>query len=74
MSLTPSEVASLTKSLSNWEFAEYACAAFVTVGCLGEYIADFTNWFTGGIKERKDRLAKRSTLLLIVALSLAARV
>jgi hypothetical protein len=70
MTLTPSEVASLTKALSRWEIGEYACAGLVTIGCLGEYIADFTNWFTDGIKEQKERLAKRSTLLLIAALSL----
>jgi len=70
MSLTPSEVASLTNALAYWEAAEYVCAALVTIGCIGEYAADFTNWFTGGIKERKERLAKRSTLLLISALSL----
>jgi hypothetical protein len=36
---------------------------------MGEYIASFKPWFTGGDKERKERLEKRSTLLLIVALS-----
>jgi hypothetical protein len=69
MTLTPSEVASLTKTLSRWELAEYICAGLVTVGCIGEYCADFTNWLTGGVHERKERLAKCSTLLLIVALS-----
>ena len=70
MTPTASDVASLSKSVSRWEIAEYVCAAFVTIACAGEYVADFTNWFTGGMKERKERLAKRSTLLLIVALSL----
>lgn len=70
MSLTPSEVASLTSALSWWERAEYICAALVTLGCLGEYIAEFTDWFTGGTKQHKERLAKRSTLLLIGALAL----
>jgi len=42
----------------------------VTIACAEKYVAEFKNWFTCGIKERKDRLAKRSTLLLIVALSL----
>ena len=70
MTLTASDVTSLSESLSRWEIGEYICAAFVTIACAGEYVADFTNWFTGGIRERKERLAKRSTLLLIVALSL----
>jgi hypothetical protein len=70
MNLTASDVASLSESLSRWEIGEYICAGFVTIACAGEYVAEFTNWFTGGIKERKERLAKRSTLLLIVALSL----
>src|ERR1700676_5634941 len=70
MILTASDAASLSKSVSRWEIGEYICAGLVTIACAGEYGADFKNWFTSGIKERKDRLAKRSTLLLIVALSL----
>jgi hypothetical protein len=57
-------------SLSGWEVGQYICAAFVIVACAGKYIADFTNWFTCGVKDSKGRLAKGSTLLLIVALSL----
>jgi len=70
MILTPSDVASLTRALSYWEYGEYACAVLVTIGCLGEYVSEFTDWFTAGIKERKERLARRSTLLLIGALAL----
>lgn len=70
MTLTPADVASLTSALSYWETAEYVFGGLVAVGCLGEYVAEFTNWFTGGIKERKDRLSKRSTLLLIASLAL----
>src|SRR6266480_6874845 len=70
MSLNAPDVTSLSKALSCWEYAEYIFATLVAVACAGEYVSEFTNWFTGGIKERKDRLAKRSTLLLIVALSL----
>jgi len=68
MSLTASVVASLSRSLTGWERAEYVCAGFVALACAGEYIADFTRWFTGGAKEKKEKLAKGSTLLLIVAL------
>jgi len=70
MTLTALDVGSLSTSLSRWEVGEYICAGLVTIACAGEYVAEFKNWFTDGIKERKDRLAKRSTLLLIVALSL----
>jgi len=70
MTLTVSDVASLSKSLSRWEFAEYACAVLVTTACAGEYVAEFTNGFTGGIEERKERLGKRSTLLLVFSLAL----
>jgi hypothetical protein len=70
MTLISSDVASLTKSLSRWEVAEYICAGFVTIACFGEYVADFTDWFTGGIEEHKKRLAKISTLVLVAALSL----
>lgn len=70
MIFTTSDVSSLTVSLSRWEWAEYVSCALVAIGCGGEYIASFTNRFTGGVKEKKDRLAKRSTLLLISALAL----
>jgi len=69
MTLTPSDVASLTSTLSFWEYAEYISGGFVALACVGEYIASFKPWFTGGDKERKDRLEKRSTLLLIIALA-----
>ncbi len=70
MALTPSDVASLTSALSYWEAAEYCFGALVAVACLGEYAADFTDWFTYDLEERKRRLAKRSTLLLIASLAL----
>ena len=70
MILTASDVSSLGRALSRWEVAEYVFAGLVTVACAGEYLADFKDWFTGGDKAKKDRLAKRSTLLLIAALAL----
>src|SRR5581483_467543 len=70
MILTPLEIDSISKSLDWWERAEYIFALLVTVACAGEYIADFTNWLTAGLEERKRKLAKRSTLLLISALAL----
>jgi hypothetical protein len=56
--------------MSHWELAEYISCGLVTTACFGEFIADFTDWFTGGAKEKKERLAKLSTLLLIASLAL----
>jgi len=70
MILTPPEVASLSESLSFWENGEYISEALVALACIGEYVASFTTWFTKGDKDRQHRLEKRSTLLLISALSL----
>jgi hypothetical protein len=70
MIFTAPDVSSLAVSLEDWEWAEYASCALVALACTGEYIAEFTDCWTGGIKELKDRLARRSTLLLISALAL----
>jgi hypothetical protein len=69
MILTASDVASLARSLSRWEWAEYIFCGLVTVGCLGEYVAEFTDWLTKGKEERKEPLVKGFTILLILALS-----
>lgn len=69
MIFTEPDVASLSKALWWWELGEYIACGLVAVGCVGEAIAEFTNWLTRGIKENKDRLAKGSTLLLISALA-----
>jgi hypothetical protein len=76
MTLTASDVASLTATMGYWEDTEYFCAFLVAVACFGEYVADFTKWWErngiwsrlGPIEERKEHLAKLSTLVLIVAL------
>lgn len=69
MTPPPSDVASITHGLSRWELAEYISCGLVTIACFGEFIAEFTNWFTGGSGEKKDRLARLSTLLLVVSLA-----
>jgi hypothetical protein len=70
MTLTAFEVSSLADALTKWEYAEYFFASLVTLACLGEFIAEFTNWFTRGVEHRKKRLEKVSTLLLVGALAL----
>ena len=55
MTLMASDVLSLAKSLSRWEYAEYVFAGLVTIACAGEYVADFTDWFTGGAEEEAIR-------------------
>jgi hypothetical protein len=77
MTLTTSEVVSLTTVIDRWEYAEYVCTALVAIACFGEYIADFTEWWKrnrfwkwfGPIEQRKDGVEKFSTLVLIAALA-----
>lgn len=70
MTFTASEVSSLTRSMERWELAEYIFAGLVTLGCFGEFVGEFTDWFTNGEDARKHVLKKLSTLLLIAALAL----
>jgi hypothetical protein len=64
-----SDASSLAQSLSRWELAEYISCAFVALACAGEGVAEFTNWLTNGIEDRKKKLAKLSTLVLIASLA-----
>jgi hypothetical protein len=53
---------STAQSLTLWEYAEYVSGALVALGCIGEYIADFTKRYEGEAnKGAKDRISKRST-------------
>jgi hypothetical protein len=70
VTFTATDVESLSTALSRWEIGEYVFATLVTVACAGEYVAEFTDWLTDGIEERKKRLSKRSTLLLVASLAL----
>ena len=68
--LASPDISSLSNSLSRWETAEYVYAGLVALACAGEYVADFTTWFTAGREERRKQLAKISTLVLIASLAL----
>ena len=51
--------------LSFWEFIEYSSEASVAVGCVGEYIAEYTRWRT---EEQRHALGRRSLLILILGI------
>lgn len=70
MTFTTPDVLSLSKKLWWWELGEYVSCGLVALGCAGEYIAEFTNWLTGGNEERQHHFRKSSTLLLVSALAL----
>jgi hypothetical protein len=59
----------LSQSLHRWEVAEYASEAFVILACIGELVADFGEQWLG--EERKKHVERRSTILLVAALSVA---
>jgi hypothetical protein len=65
------DIPSLDAILTRWEFGEYASAAIVIAGVVGEFLADFTN--ICGVREfrgRRDRVGKISTLILLAGLAL----
>jgi hypothetical protein len=69
MILTASDIDSLARSLSRWDWGEYISEAFVIIACAGELVADLeVSWLT---KERKKHLQRRSTILLVAALSVS---
>jgi hypothetical protein len=65
MFVTNPTVATLDGLLSWWEGVEYVAEAFVIVGCVGEFGAEFT---TIGTAESRHRLSRLSLLILITAL------
>lgn len=69
MILTAFDIDSLSRSLSRWEWGEYISEAFVIIACAGELVADLeVSWLT---EERKKHLQRRSTILLVAALSVS---
>lgn len=65
---TGSDITSLDGLLSWWEYAEYVAEAFVILGCVGEFTAEFTKIRT---EVWRHQLAKISLLVLIAALVFA---
>jgi hypothetical protein len=63
------EILSPDMILARWEYGEYASAFIVILGVVGEFLAEFTNvWGVRDSRDRRDRLGKKSTLILIVGL------
>lgn len=65
------DIPSLDAILTRWEYGEYASAAIVIAGVVGEFLADFTN--ICGVRQsrdRRDRVGKISTLILLAGLAL----
>ena len=67
MLVTSSDVASIDALLNWWESAEYFAEAFVILGCVGEFVAEFTHLRT---EEWRHSLGRASLLLLIAALGI----
>jgi hypothetical protein len=60
-------MASWLSSLDFWEYFEYSATAIVFLAAAGEYCAEFARWPEE--RGRKERLAKVSTLVLVIALA-----
>ena len=73
MLLTSAESKSLDALLSWWESTGYAGQFFVILGCVGEFLAEFTEIST---PEWRHRFSKLSLLVLIggLAVELTARI
>jgi|ERR1039458_4777336 hypothetical protein len=67
MTLTDSEVGSLKAALNCWEWFGYISTAIVFLGCVGEFVAEFTSLPKS--KESRDKLALLSLIVLIVGIA-----
>src|SRR5271157_2801763 len=65
MILMVSGILSAPGSLSFWEVVEYVSEAVVGLGCVGEYIAEYTGWRTEG---ERHILGRRSLIFLIIGI------
>jgi hypothetical protein len=69
MILPSSEIASLDSAVSCWELVEYIAEAFVILGCVGEFVAEFTTWLPKEPIDRRPQCGRLSLLVLIAALA-----
>src|ERR1017187_2529490 len=70
MLLTASEIPSIDAALGSWESVEYAAEAFVILGCVGEFVAEFTRLLPNEPADRRNQCSKVSLLVLIAALAI----
>src|ERR1700676_2363807 len=66
MILTDSDVASLKSALNWWEWFGYISTAIVGIGCIGEFLAEFTPLPKSEPSKRK--LARLSLMILILGI------
>jgi hypothetical protein len=67
MILIAPDVASAAKSSAIWEGCQYASEGLVFLGCVGEYVAEYTKWRT---EETRHSLGRQSLIVLILGLGL----
>jgi hypothetical protein len=67
MILTDSEVAALKSVIRWWEWCGYASTAVVGLGCIGEFIAEFTR--VSRNERRKHKISRLSLIVLIVGIA-----
>jgi hypothetical protein len=67
MILTDSEVASLKSAIHWWEWFGYASTGVVGLGCIGEFIAEFTS--VSKSEHRKHKLSRLSLIILIFGIA-----
>ena len=59
------DVASAPNWVAIWEYCEYGSEVVVCLGCVGEYIAEYSKWRT---EEARHSLGRRSLIVLILGL------
>jgi hypothetical protein len=67
MVLTDSEVGSLKAALNRWEWFGYISTAIVFIGCVGEFIAEFSSLTK--TEESQHKLARLSLIVLILGIA-----
>ena len=67
MILPASEVASLKSALGCWELVGYISTGVVFLGCVGEFIAEFTSFSRE--EDRKHKLSRLSLIVLIAGIA-----
>lgn len=67
MILPDAEVAALKSALRCWEWFGYISTAVVGLGCIGEFIAEFTS--VSKCEQCKHKIAKLSLIILIVGIA-----